>query len=327
MERLGETVVPITVDKSRALKKWLKPAHACVAALHGLVLIGLVSLRASTRSKVSVHLLEETFQHMDPSRKCECQPSASLETLGTKVNVFALCVVFSSAVIFAHAFYATDGFGSNLYTHFVANGKNPFRWCEFSITATSMMLVMAILSGVRQRVQLVVMCLASVGTMVQGYSIEAAIAGGLGALDRIFPLVAGWALFAATWYPILYSWYERLDHVAQFDNKCKSVDAYDEKTQPPRWIETLVLSMFVLFAYFGLVSLGHVIHSFRLEGDPATMRDRFIFYEFFYMALSLVVKTMLNIWAMAAIFADEDGLVWLRGRAAADGNQCVSYRI
>ncbi|KAJ8612112.1 hypothetical protein CTAYLR_002466 [Chrysophaeum taylorii] len=307
------------------LRGWVRNAHLAVGVVHLTVLMALIVLWGTTNpNKVSVHLLQETFQHKDPSRRCECQPVSSLESLGVRLNVYALCITFSVMVVFTHTFFASDGFFTGIYTECVDEGKNPFRWFEYSVTSTSMLIIVALLSGVRQRMILVMMVVANIATMLQGYVIEAAIANGAGTLERIIPLVAGWGLFISCWYPVMYSWYETLDSLNDIKSKCKGVDTFSDDAEPPRWVEVLIVAICVMFVYFGIVSFVQVCHSFYVD-DVSIMRDRFIFYEIVYITLSLVVKTVLNVWAMASIFSTSTGLAWVREKAAADGEECVGY--
>jgi hypothetical protein len=301
-------------------------ANIGATVLHSLLLATLLTSYVIRRpDRTSVFLLEETGFNSDADR-CNCWPRQGYETTTSSVDIFWMTVAFTSITAIAHAFYSANV--SNVYIAAVDSGKNPYRWVEYGGSASTMLVILAIISGVRNRSMFVVLFVMTFAQMLQGYMVEAAVANNGSVADKLIPLLAGWAL-SVSWYVIYSRWYSELGNSDKIFEYCiendedyvqnlKGENGEDDKTgKPPGFIKQLINVVFILFSSFGIVNLVYVIHSF-IGDAPGSYRK----YELAFIILSFVAKATLIIWCMSSVFYGD--LLWLRNPGCADSVQCMS---
>ena len=287
-------------------------ANVGAASLHGLLLVALVVYYfINNPDKISVFLFDEGWDLSNDDERCECWAPQGYFTTNSEINLLTMTLIFTIITFIAHVFYASNI--SNLYLSAIESGKNPYRWIEYGASASIMLGILSILAGNRNRNLFILTIIATFAQMLQGYSIESAVANDGSAVDRLVPLVAGWALLAGAWYAVYHKWY---DGMAQaFDNYdyCKeNTDDYDTRGgKPPEFISHLINVVFVMFASFGFVNLAYVVNSFI--GDA---KSNFKIYELSYISLSFIAKAILIIWCMSSIFNGE--LEWLQNPGSLD---------
>lgn len=172
--------------------------------------------------------------------------------------VFALLVAFTFITAVFNLLVYPWYYNTNAEK--IERGENPLRFVEYSITASIMIVVIAILSGVQDAKWLIALASASAITMIIGYAIEA----------RFIP--AGYGTFFA-WVVLLAAYTSIFYRFAQV----ASVNT------PPIFVYAIILAMFVLFCCFGLVQAIWLIRK----------REVGLKYETAYHILSLVAKTLL----------------------------------
>lgn len=144
-------------------------------------------------------------------------------------------------------------------------GRNAWRFLEYSFTASAMLLVIAILSGVQDTVWLTSLAVASALVMFLGYVVEKNTPEKLG---RAWGFTAlAWVLLLGAYGSVLY----RFAELAGGDRK------------PPEFVYAVVVCMLLLFCSFGLVQVVWL-----LRKGQGSVR-----YEYAYLVLSLVAKTLL----------------------------------
>ena len=173
----------------------------------------------------------------------------------------------------AHIFYYTDGFGSGAYSNQLNQGKNDFRWLEYSITATIMILVLASISAVKNTK--VYFILAVMNIVLQGI-------GNLGEnasnyQTKIVALIVGFLLLGGTWYGILDSFYNALDDSKDLPNR----------EGPPDWVKGIIIPMFVWWLTFGIVAFFQT-RNYQKPGYS------FLTYEKWYIILSYLSKAFMG---------------------------------
>jgi hypothetical protein len=310
--------------------KTLLRANYGAALLHTILLAALIFYYFSTDpKKTTVSLLEEaeSFDNVD---SCKCWPFQGYRTTESKVDIFWMTVSFTIITILAHVFYSVNA--SNVYIKTVDSGKNPFRWVEYAGSASTMLCILALLAGVRDRNMFVVMFVITFVQMLQGYVIENAVVNKGSVIDKLIPLISGWAL-CVSWYVIYNRWYGGLTFLIDNNDACNETTQSDsesspdavgedrEKTgKPPGFIIHLINVVFVLFSSFGIINLIYLIHSFF--GDAVGSYRK---YELAYISLSFVAKATLIIWCMSSVFGGE--LIWLQNPGNADGVGCVPFVI
>lgn len=287
-------------------------ANIGAASLHGILLVALIVFYfLNTPEKTSVSLFDESWDLSDETKRCECWAPQGYVTTNSEINLLTMTLIFTIITFIAHVFYASNI--SNLYLSAIESGKNPYRWIEYGGSASIMLGILSVLAGNRNRNLFILTIIATFAQMLQGYSIESAVASGGSVVDRLVPLVAGWALLAGAWYAVYHKWYDGMTQAFENYDYCKeNNDDFDEGGgKPPEFIAHLINVVFIMFASFGFVNLAYVINSFI--GDA---KSNFKIYELAYITLSFIAKAILIIWCLSSIFNGE--LEWLQNPGSLD---------
>jgi hypothetical protein len=207
-----------------------------------------------------------------------------------KTGLRRLTALFFGLTSFAHILYATDFFGKKWYSSAIKGfGWNPFRWIEYSLTASLMIYVIALVAGAKEENNTIVATLITPGLMLQGLTVERELhqndlaKGKPVQIDPAlvwFNFLPAWFFFGLKWY-IIWSAYFQL----QSDLKAEG------KTLDSR-IQRLVTIQFIGFTCFG------IIQSAQVSGWSNKTRFRKYTYEAYekaYIFLSFVVKAALGI--------------------------------
>jgi len=113
--------------------------NSIAGVLHAVQAIAMWILIERTGSELFLTRLE-----FDPQTS---SLSPSIDFLGIEVAVGVLLVSFLAISAIAHLLISTVFW--ERYRHYLSEGTNPYRWYEYSISASLMMVAIAILSGIR----------------------------------------------------------------------------------------------------------------------------------------------------------------------------------
>ena len=112
----------------------------------------------------------------------QCVVAASFETPKkvSSVNVVVYCMIFFLITSAFHAFYAWDGFipglsknGLGFYSTVIQDGWNPYRWVEYSISASLMSVILGAVQGTGDLVSIIFMGGVTAAMQFSGFSVEA----------------------------------------------------------------------------------------------------------------------------------------------------------
>ena len=245
----------------------------------------------------------------EPANPSDLQTSINfpikLQGIGS-INVPALLYSFFGVTFFFHLLYATDFFGAGYYSKAILQGWNPFRWLEYGISATIMILILALLSGCRDINSFLPIMVACAVTQGFGFLIEKniiqygyaksvfetmSIQKGTEALEtfvgstlksaRTTVLAAtgiAWPLLLiGVWVPILYT----ISMVIQDAN------GYDKSV--PTWVPVIVALQLFYYTCFGFVQSWQVDRVRKFLDLP-----RYFTVEKLYLLLSLTAKATLG---------------------------------
>jgi hypothetical protein len=170
------------------------------------------------------------------------------------------------------------------YIDYVKKGRNPIRFLEYSISASLMLLCIALLTGMRDANLLLSIALLCATCQVFGYVAETLFVEEKFPSVRHISHVAGWVTLMTS-YAIIWVYYGLANANASDGNGA------------PDFVHAIVVSMFLLFNSFGVVQLSQMYC-----GDKCCTR----FYncvgknsEASYIFLSIVAKTILG-WVIYA---------------------------
>lgn len=193
-------------------------------------------------------------------------------------NLKGVYLVYAAAAFLVitglfHLFYSQ----SKIYDYEIAAGRQRLRWLEYGITATIMVVIIAIISGVRDLYTIIALAGLSFGIMMTGLWFEGGGSGGSQSHSWI-PIIVGFAMLAVVVYIILYNF---------FDEK-KRYEAENSETLPT-WITWSVIGTLGFFSIFGIVPVLQMLGSWSSSFNWSYMT-----YEKIYMILSATAKLYLG---------------------------------
>jgi hypothetical protein len=161
------------------------------------------------------------------------------------------------------------------YTKKVLQGRNPLRFIEYSLSVSLMLIAIALLTGVRDVVILILMCAATAASMFCGAACEYLPTGTL----RLVTHLVGWGCIMAAYMPILLYFF-----VSNYQ-----ADQDPNKHGAPDFVYVIVIFQFLLFQSFSFVQLTQLYgKKWWLVG--AIGREP----EVAYCVLSLAAKSILG---------------------------------
>lgn len=180
------------------------------------------------------------------------------------------------------------------YQKLVREGRNPIRFFEYAISASIMLVCIALLSGVRDENILIMIAMLCGACQMFGYVAESVPQG----MVRIVAHVTGWVTLMTS-YAVIWAYYG----IANFKAHERWVDGGKVGTRlgAPAYVHAIVITMFLLFNSFGVVQLAQM---YCKPGRFLCCKGNVVsewFYtwvgkeaELSYVALSLIAKTVLG---------------------------------
>jgi hypothetical protein len=184
----------------------------------------------------------------------------------------SLIILLVAFTVITGTFHMMYRFNVGNYTEKVLGGTNPLRWIEYSITATIMIFVIALSSGVYSldsQVLIVASCFCCMLCGLVAESMEGTFA------MKLLVTSIGWGLLIAS-YGVIFRRFYSLDEDA------------DENKKPPGFVYAIVWGMFVMFSSFGVI---HMVHLFMKRNGIDSKRNGQ--FEMAYTVNSMVSKTLL----------------------------------
>lgn len=225
----------------------------------------------------------------------QCNVDIAVETYNAgEINFQFGIYAFFAISLFAHIFYASDGFGTRRYTSSIAKGWNPYRWFEYAASAATMTAILAPADGTRDLGSVVTLSTVTGALQFCGLVVEACLRYAQPQNDDAVraATLTGWLLFTVIWFCILYN----------FSNLKRDTDTFNGNgtfvppANIPVWLWFILISQIVYYALFGLVQFDHI----RKARTPKFNYEN---VEFRYILLSFLSKITL-----AGGFAY--GLIW-----------------
>jgi len=278
------------------LLKW----NYAAAFLHLGATIAAISL-LTDKSKREVQMTRLKFDENAAPQASRVDIPVVLEN-ESKVDLKFIIVYFFAITSAAHLLYATDFFGLKWYSKSILGvGWNPYRWVEYSLSASLMIYLISVASGTKDQVSAISAALITPGLMISGFTTERELkqntiyewsqnnlAGNINynnpvdvdASIVLSNLLPGWFLYGVHWYIIL-SNYNKLAKEAKAAGK--SLDGS---------VFFMVYSQLAFFSLFGVIQSYQVYRWFTLR--PSRSEPSFFQYEKAYILLSAITKLALG---------------------------------
>lgn len=279
---------------------------ACLAhALSFIFLLGMYYMFRKSHRHVTAHLYRTSLPTQEQLNstcnssgeivndntavgKCFTEPIQGLpKSTGVSFNIIYGCAAFFAITAFAHAFYASDGFGSGAYTRVLQQGWNPYRWVEYGVSASIMAVLIGFVLNTNTLPNLFSYFFLTAGLQAFGYIVESTIKEQVVNRNTIVgATIGGWLVFLALWGPLLYQFWS-----ANHDVNKNYKDVIDPSTGKqvaiPSYVWFIIFVQLLNFGSFGLVQLNQVRHV--LKGAT----PNFLGVESTYLKLSFAGKLAL----------------------------------
>ena len=168
---------------------------------------------------------------------------------------------------------------TNFYSNAIENKNNYFRWIEYSITATIMLYIIALTSGVKDTNVYILLFAISVTMISLGQSVEVAVRDGK---NWFLPMITGFLLLISAFIVIIRSFRLRIKEVNKYLEDFPLDNTNNKREKIPSWLNIMIIILFIFYSCFGIVSLvGAIKHTNYEKVEKA------------YIILSFVSKAVL----------------------------------
>ena len=264
-------------------------------------------LDAKSAEKRTVQTVRLAYKDVSSENASRVDIPVDIED-SSRIDLKFVVVLFFAITSLFHLLYATDFFGRGWYSSQILGfGWNPYRWLEYSLSASLMIYLISVVSGTKDNVSAISAALITPGLMINGFTTERALRQNAlhdwsvssRAVDFfssegsprkaskpeidtqivISNLVPAWLLYGVHWYIIL-SNYTKLYKEAQ-----AAGNTLDKS------VTFMVFSQLAFFSLFGVIQTYQVLR--MLTSHEGREEPSYIIYEKTYIVLSAVTKILL----------------------------------
>lgn len=241
-----------------------------------------------------IYLDNGTCQQSDDLTYCDASgngvKSDWQSNLSTKVDIKVIQGLLISFFLITGSFHLYYYLGNgnpqyppsvhNGYSRAIKNSNNFYRWIEYSITATMMLYIIALTSGVKDTNIYLLLFATNVTMISLGQQVEVAVRDGK---SWWLPMITSFLLLISEFVVIIRSFWRRLDQVNGFLKENQHSSLTNGRTIPD-WLKSMIIVLFLFFSCFGFVSLY-----------GAYSRTKYETIEKIYIILSFVAKATLGV--------------------------------
>lgn len=181
----------------------------------------------------------------------------------------------------------------NWYYKWIYECYQPLRWVEYSFSASVMIIVIAVASGVNHLYMVIAIFVLMFTTMWHGHFAEIFnrpedVGEGQrrwkekNRLVRLYPHLLGWVPYSTVWTILMHSFYSNVS---------------GEQRKPPGFVYVIVWSQCIIFTIFGFTQ---VILLLKNNGPMY-----YVWGEWTYLLFSIVAKGVLGVTLLVSVFEYE----------------------
>jgi hypothetical protein len=209
-----------------------------------------------------------------------------VERINSPISILQALLFFYVFTGFTHLYYANVW--KSGYIKAIDDHHNPIRWIEYGISASVMIYVVSIVSGVRDISAIIPILGANAGTMYTGYIAEEAIrTGDFHAAKHSIQL--GWILQAFIYVTIFTKFARQIGNIRDIED-----GSGNPKYRIPPWLYFVLVPTFLYYGSFGVVAsmwYSNAKKTFEATGGQLPAFDG---TEKWYLYLSLFSKLSLG---------------------------------
>lgn len=242
------------------------------AATHAALAVGLLIYFTAKEGTINFNTVLYRFKLIFDSSSPNSSAVEGVKIWEVKAELLKTLVIlffFFTAVF--HVIYASDVFGTGLYTRMLQNSNNYLRWAEYAISSTIMTFLIAIVTGVKSFEVVLLLLIMNVAMIFCGQVIEASSSFNV----RFVATVIGWLLLFGIGGIFFLSFFIALN------------DAKSQGYKVPGWVYAIIFPLVLWYGSFGVVAL---LQAFRKRTPESYLK-----YEKAYLFLSLFSKVNLGI--------------------------------
>jgi hypothetical protein len=219
--------------------------------------------------------------------KLDTEPFTYSSISGGIINAKYLIVAF---FLLSAGFQCIPYFFKNVYYRLEATAIQPYRWFEYMVSASCLILVCALTNGINDVYFLILLFFANATVMLLGYVQECyahlqIVSEYIENDEKIFysqtksaikfmlPHLVGWLLYIPIWIILFAKFGVAVSHSSR---------------QPPAWVYAVYIGNFFLFSSFGFVQLYEMM---CIQRNPEKRAFYAVRAELQYILLSLFAKT------------------------------------
>ena len=251
---------------------WLACITQLVVAI--AIIIYFVVKKGNINFNTTLYNIHITDFNVDNPNSSVLTVTPAVNVTGTAMKV--LVVVYFMFTALFHLLYASDFFGSGLYSRAVANMNSWFRWIEYSISSTVLTFLVAIVCGVKSLDSMILIIVMNIGVMLCGQISESVITKPNGKPIALVAVLIGWILLLGIFGILFKNFFMALS------------DATANGFEVPWFVYTIIIIFFVFYSLFGLTNLWWIL------GKEHTIQ-RYLKVEKAYIVLSFLSKLNLGI--------------------------------
>jgi hypothetical protein len=216
-----------------------------------------------------------------PTHVQQQNPATNYFTTGTQAaGSLRVKPLIASFFFLSFGFQACAAWFWKQYAAHLDTNRAALRWCEYSLSASVMFVILFLLNGTLDAQKIALACGLSFCMMAFGWLAEESMYASLqldsrSAVRWFIPHTVGWVPFAVLWGVLIREFTVNLSH---------------DFAKPPPWIYTLYASQSILMFFFGGNQLWQAISLFRTSDARAVKRIARR-TEAAYITLSLFAKT------------------------------------
>lgn len=226
-------------------------ANITLSIIHALLAVSIGAILISNDFDIDLELRKHRIVN-----STSIQTWSSIQGMNMNNYIKYGLIFFYVWTSLAHTLYAIDPY--EVYTKSIENYQFPLRWIEYGVSATVMLGIMGIVSGVKDEYTFYLLLFSSVAIMSTGYWYETT--------QSKLPILLGFFLLIGVAIVIISSFNQRLD------------EATSRGVNIPSFVYGVVYIMLFFYSIFGFVPL-------------VSQKNQ----EYYYMVLSLISKTTLGV--------------------------------
>lgn len=265
----------------------LRTLNIVVACIQGILAIAIIVLLVFPPEKASgSEFRVYSGEYLGPGN------SRTLVT-GSNTMLAVLLLGFTLITCAFHVWYATE---AKVYKRMVISGNNSFRWLEYSITATIMIVVLAMSSGVYELSTQILIGAAIASTMVCGDIVEKALRVSPNPIIVLSATFIGWFLLVVVFSLIFKSFVEVTTRAGH--DTSSGID--EDEPGVPWFVYVILFGLFAFYGSFGGLQVADIIRTRRTPRFSKYDAERL---ERNYTITSVVSKTFLVIFLLSGVYA------------------------